>query len=92
MGKVVNEKIILGMDPGTNEMGYGIIIVNGSQLTLQQFGVIHLKKYATHELKLKKIFENVTSLLNRHKPHRAMLCHQQQNIVPGPSMIDILQY
>jgi len=68
MVKVAKEKIILGMDPGTNEMGYGVILVNGNKLTLLQFGIIHLRKYATHELKLKKIFENVTSLVNRHKP------------------------
>ena len=49
------ETIILGLDPGTNVMGYGIIAVNKSELKLLQFGVIHLKKYGTHELKLKKI-------------------------------------
>ncbi|MFC2123922.1 crossover junction endodeoxyribonuclease RuvC [Bacteroidota bacterium] len=68
MTKVSNEKIILGMDPGTNVMGYGIITVKGNKINLQQFGVIHLKKYVTHELKLKKIFENVTSLVNRYNP------------------------
>ena len=68
MTKVVNEKIILGMDPGTNVMGYGIISAKGNNITLHQFGVIHLKKYTSHEMKLKKIFENVTSLIKRYKP------------------------
>ena len=63
-----SEKIILGIDPGTNVMGYGIIMIKENRIKLQQFGVIHLKKYATHELKLKKIFEHVTSLLNRYQP------------------------
>ncbi|MFT7196241.1 MAG: crossover junction endodeoxyribonuclease RuvC, partial [Marinoscillum sp.] len=51
------EKIILGIDPGTSVMGYGIIKVKKSQVILLQFGVIHLSKYTGHELKLKKIFE-----------------------------------
>ena len=49
------EKIILGIDPGTNVMGYGLILIVGKKYSLIQFGVIHLKKYASHELKLKKI-------------------------------------
>jgi crossover junction endodeoxyribonuclease RuvC len=56
------------MDPGTNVMGYGIIFVDRNRIHLQQYGVIHLKKYASHELKLKKIFEHVVSLINRHSP------------------------
>lgn len=52
--KVVKEKIILGLDPGTNVMGYGIILVKSSDLTLLQFGVIHLSKLESHELRLKK--------------------------------------
>ena len=53
------DKIILGMDPGTNLMGYGIIHSRKSKLELIQYGIIHLKKYETHELKLKKIFDRV---------------------------------
>ena len=58
MGKVIKEKIILGLDPGTNIMGYGLICIKGSAITLLQYGVIHLSKYAGHELKLKKVFES----------------------------------
>jgi len=57
MAKAIQEKIILGIDPGTSVMGYGVIKVEGKKLSLLQFGVIHLKKYVGHELKLKKIFE-----------------------------------
>ncbi|HEU5148588.1 MAG TPA: crossover junction endodeoxyribonuclease RuvC, partial [Chryseosolibacter sp.] len=46
VGKAIKEKIILGLDPGTNIMGYGIICIKGSALTLVQYGVIHLSKYA----------------------------------------------
>lgn len=67
------EKIILGLDPGTNVMGYGIIKIEKKQLTLLQFGVIHLKKYASHELKLKKIFDRVLSLIDEFHPDHVAL-------------------
>lgn len=62
------ESIILGMDPGTSIMGYGIISANGNTLKLLQFGVIHLNKYTTHQLKLKKIFERVISIIEEFNP------------------------
>lgn len=67
------EKIILGIDPGTNVMGYGLILVTGSQYTLLQFGVIHLKKYESHELKLKKIFERITGIIDEFLPDSVAL-------------------
>ena len=51
------ETIILGMDPGTSVMGYGLISANNNSFKLLQYGVIHLSKYSSHQLKLKKIFE-----------------------------------
>lgn len=68
-----SEKIILGLDPGTSVMGYGVIKVIRQQITLLQFGVIHLSKYAGHELKLKKIFDRVTSLLDDFQPDEVAL-------------------
>lgn len=62
------ESIILGMDPGTSVMGYGVILVSGNALKLLQFGVIHLSKYTTHQLKLKKIFERVISIIEEYHP------------------------
>ncbi|MFD2033366.1 crossover junction endodeoxyribonuclease RuvC [Belliella marina] len=62
------EKIILGIDPGTNVMGYGLILIDGKKYSVIQFGVIHLKKYATHELKLKKIFERITGIIDEFLP------------------------
>jgi crossover junction endodeoxyribonuclease RuvC len=69
----VKEKIILGLDPGTNVMGYGLIVVTGAKISLLQFGVIHLSKYAGHELRLKKIFERVTSLVDEYHPDEVAL-------------------
>ncbi len=73
VGKTVKEKIILGLDPGTNVMGYGIICIKGSSITLLQYGVIHLNKYVAHELKLRKIFERVLNLLDEYHPDEVAL-------------------
>jgi crossover junction endodeoxyribonuclease RuvC len=62
------DKIILGMDPGTNIMGYGILHFKDNKTRLLQYGVIHLKKYESHELKLKKIFDRVLSIIDEFTP------------------------
>ncbi|MDO8965940.1 crossover junction endodeoxyribonuclease RuvC [Algoriphagus sp.] len=66
--KEPNEKIILGIDPGTNVMGYALVTTEGKKYKILQYGVIHLKKYETHELKLKKIFERVTGIIDEFLP------------------------
>lgn len=71
--KVAKEKIILGIDPGTNIMGYGLILIEGKKYSTMQYGVIHLKKYSTHEMKLKKIFERITGLIDEFHPDAVAL-------------------
>jgi len=71
--KEQSETIILGLDPGTSVMGYGLIAVKGQKINLLQFGVIHLSKYKNHEIKLKKIFERVLSLIDDYKPDEVAL-------------------
>jgi len=71
--KVEKEKIILGLDPGTNVMGYGVILIQRGKIQLLQYGVIHLSKYAGHELRLKKIFERVISLIDDFLPDQVAL-------------------
>lgn len=73
MGKLTKEKIILGLDPGTNIMGYGLIEIKKPKMTLIQYGVIHLSKYEGHELKLKKIFDRVLSLIDEYLPDEVAL-------------------
>jgi len=73
VGKIVKEKIILGLDPGTNVMGYGLILIKKPKIDLVQFGVIHLSKYEGHELKLKKIFERIISLIDEFHPDEVAL-------------------
>ncbi len=63
----------MGLDPGTNVMGYGIILSRGNKLELLQFGVIHLSKYKQHELKLKKIFDRVINLIDEYNPDEVAL-------------------
>ncbi|MTI22748.1 crossover junction endodeoxyribonuclease RuvC [Fulvivirga sp. RKSG066] len=71
--KQQSETIILGLDPGTSVMGYGLISVKGQQISLLQFGVIHLSKYKNHEIKLKKIFERVVSIIDDYHPDEVAL-------------------
>jgi crossover junction endodeoxyribonuclease RuvC len=63
-----NERIILGIDPGTNIMGYGLIHQKGSKAELLSLGVIQLNKYANQALKLQKIFERTLALIDEYKP------------------------
>jgi crossover junction endodeoxyribonuclease RuvC len=62
------EKIILGIDPGTSIMGYGIIRSDGKKPELITLGVIDLKKFGDHYLKLQKIFERTLSLIDEYHP------------------------
>jgi len=71
--KPVIEKIILGLDPGTNVMGYAVILIQLSKVKLLQFGVIQMGKYGAHELKLKKIFDRVLTLVDEFKPDEVAL-------------------
>jgi len=62
------ERIILGIDPGTTIMGYGIILVKGKSVTLVSHGVLKLSKYADHGIKLKVIFEKMIQLIDTYHP------------------------
>lgn len=62
------EKIILGIDPGTNVMGYGIIRVQGKKAEMLALGVIDLRKYRDHYLKLGHIFERITGIIDSYLP------------------------
>ena len=62
------EKIILGIDPGTTIMGFGLIKVLGKQMQFMQLNELHLKKYDDHYLKLKLIFERTVELIDNYHP------------------------
>ena len=59
------EKIILGIDPGTTIMGFGIIKAVGKKMEFIQMNELMLKKYDDHYLKLKHIFERYLCLEHR---------------------------
>lgn len=63
-----NEKVIIGIDPGTSIMGYGVIKVTGKTPVVLAMGVIELKKYSDHYIKLQKIFERVQQLVETYHP------------------------
>lgn len=58
----------MGIDPGTNVMGYGILGVNGKKPEVVVMGVIKLSKFDSHYLRLRRIFERVTSLVDQYLP------------------------
>lgn len=62
------DRIILGIDPGTVVMGYGLIHIKNNKPTLISLGVIKLDKFAEHSDRLKKIFERVVGLIEEYKP------------------------
>ena len=67
-GTLNSEKIILGIDPGTTIMGFGIIKIVGKKMEFIQMNELLLKKYDDHYLKLKLIFERTLELIDTFKP------------------------
>lgn len=65
---MAEEKIILGIDPGTTIMGFGLIKVVGKKMHFIQLNELHLKKYDDHYLKLKLIFERTVELIDTYHP------------------------
>ena len=65
---MLNDKIILGIDPGTTIMGFGLIKVKGKNMEFLQLNELQLKKYSDHFLKLKLIFERTIELIDNFKP------------------------
>ncbi len=63
-----DNKIILGIDPGTLIMGYGLISVNKSSVSLIEMGVLHLSKHKDHSERLRLIFKKMESLIALHQP------------------------
>jgi len=62
------ERIILGIDPGTTIMGYGILKETGNKLSLLSLGVVKLGHLDDHGLKLQRIFQKTSALITQYKP------------------------
>jgi len=65
---IIKPRIIMGIDPGTNILGYGIIACAGNNIKLQAAGVVRLDTLLDPYLKLKRIHERVTLLIKDFKP------------------------
>lgn len=62
------ERIILGIDPGTNITGYGVIKVSGNIPELMAIGSIDLSKLGDHYIKLKHIFDRTIGIIDEYHP------------------------
>ena len=62
------ERVIMGIDPGTNVMGYGVLGANGKMHEVGVMGVIQLNKFESHYRRLARIFERVSGLVEQYLP------------------------
>ena len=72
------EKIILGVDPGTRFMGYGVLLIQKGEMKVLQYGVINVSKYSTQEVKLQNLWldcEKTTMRLLGAMPNLSFLTH-----------------
>jgi len=70
VSKKLSHNTILGIDPGTNILGYSIIEIVGKEVKLISLGVVQLDKEGDHYAKLKKIFEKVNYLIEEYQPNQ----------------------
>lgn len=66
--KLVKQHTILGIDPGTTYMGWGILHTEGSRAEIVDFGVLDMHKVEQHYEKLQKIFFFTQELIDRYAP------------------------
>lgn len=62
------ERIILGIDPGTTIMGFGVIRVVDKEMSFVQLNELHLTKYPDHHVRLRLIFERTMELIDTFLP------------------------
>jgi crossover junction endodeoxyribonuclease RuvC len=67
------DRCILGIDPGSNVMGYGILKTQGKKADIIAMGVITPGKFLDHYDKLKYIFDRVLSIIDEYKPDEVAL-------------------
>lgn len=67
------DRIIMGIDPGTNVMGYGVLGIKGKKPVMIVMGVIKLGKIEGHYLRLRRIYERVSGLVAEYLPDEMAL-------------------
>lgn len=63
----------MGIDPGTNVMGYGLIKTEGNHISLITLGVLKLSRISDPAVKLKRIFERTLALIEQYHPDEMAL-------------------
>ena len=64
----MDQQVIIGIDPGTIVMGYGVLRVSGNKPALEAMGILRLDRYKSHYSRLLKIQEAVEALITRYAP------------------------
>ena len=67
------ERVIMGIYPGTNVMGYGVLGINGKKPEVVVLGVLELSKFESHYMRLHRIYERVTGLCTQYLPDEVAL-------------------
>ena len=67
------ERVIMGIDPGTNVIGYGVLGINGKKPEVVVLGVLELSKFESHYMRLHRIYERVTGLCTQYLPDEVAL-------------------
>lgn len=62
------ERVIIGIDPGTNVMGYGVLGVCGKKPEVVSLGAVKFRAVESHYLRLRRIHESVLGLVERFLP------------------------
>lgn len=62
------DRIIIGIDPGTNIMGYGILGIKGRRPEMIALGIIRLNRFDDHYIRLARIYERVLGLVEQYLP------------------------
>jgi len=60
--------LVLGIDPGTAICGYGVVEQIGNKIKAVQYGAVFTHKDEKPELRLKKIYEEISALIDHYKP------------------------
>ena len=66
-------KVILGIDPGTVVLGYGLIRIISGQPSMMTMGVVKLQKFADPFTKLGLIFKRIDGIIEEYKPDEVAL-------------------
>ncbi|MCM1370068.1 MAG: crossover junction endodeoxyribonuclease RuvC [Candidatus Amulumruptor caecigallinarius] len=67
------DRIVMGIDPGTNVMGYGVIGLVGKKMEVVVLGAIQLSRFENHYKRLHRIFERVSGLAAQYLPDEVAL-------------------